>query len=73
MIKNRRYKSTKNDAQNRPQNMLKIDIHGGGKNHQNRSNLTGGVRGGHFYKFFEILHFFAKTLHFRTPKIDPYK
>jgi hypothetical protein len=49
----------------------KLTCHGGVENCQNRSFLTGGVRGGHFYKFFEISHFFAKTFTFRTPKSTP--
>jgi hypothetical protein len=35
--------------------------------------IDGGVRGGPFYKFFEIPHFFAKAPPLLTPKIDPHK
>jgi hypothetical protein len=49
----------------------KNDNSAGGSKWQKSTNFDAGPRGPLFYKFFEILHFFAKTLHFWTPKIDP--
>jgi hypothetical protein len=60
-------------VKNRPKNGQKLTCHGGVENRQNRSNLTGGVRGGSVYKFFEISALFAKAPPFSTPKIDPHK
>jgi hypothetical protein len=50
-------------------NRLKLTCHGGVENRQNRSNLTGGVRGVLIYKFFEILQFSTKA----PPLFDPQK
>jgi hypothetical protein len=63
----------KNWRQKSTQKVLKFDMPWGGRKWQKSIILGRGVPGGQFYKFFEILHFFAKTLHFRTPKNDPYK
>jgi hypothetical protein len=70
----------KNDK-NRPKNdplkihpkVAKKQFPRGGPKWQKSIKFDGGVRGGQFYKFFEIFHFFAKTFGFRTPKNDPYK
>jgi hypothetical protein len=72
-----RQKSLKNDPKMTPYKLLKkwskFDMPWGGRKCQKSSILGRGVPGGHFHKFFEISHFFAKTSHFRTPKNDPYK
>jgi hypothetical protein len=70
-------KMTKIDPKMTPykfhQNWPKIDFHGGGQNVQNRSKLTGGVRGGKIINFLKFLHFLQKLPPFLTPKIDPIK
>jgi hypothetical protein len=63
------YKLTKNDAKM----IIYNAVHGGVENHQILPFLDLGTSDPPKHKFFEIPHFFAKTLHFRTPKIDPYK
>jgi hypothetical protein len=51
----------------------KFDMPWGGQNCQKSIILGRGVPGGQFYKFFEILQFFAKAPPLFDPKIDPYK
>jgi hypothetical protein len=54
-------------------NSSKIDIPWGGPKWQKSIKFDRGGPGGSFYKFFEILQFFAKAPPFSTPKIDPHK
>jgi hypothetical protein len=52
-------------------NGQKLLCHGGVQNDQKSTKIDRGGPGGPKTEFFEILHFFAKTPHFSTPKIDP--
>jgi hypothetical protein len=53
--------------------MLKFDLPWGGQKWSKIDFFRLRGPGPPKTEFFEILHFFAKTLHFSTPKIDPYK
>jgi hypothetical protein len=52
--------------------LLKLYIcHGGVENDQKLAKIDFGDPGPPFYKFFEIVALFAKTVQISTPKIDP--
>jgi hypothetical protein len=53
----------------RPKNGQNLICHGGVENDKNRRLGPRTPK----TEFFEISALFAKTLHFRTPKIDPHK
>jgi hypothetical protein len=52
---------------------LKFDLPWRGLKCPKSTKIDRGGPGGPNYKFFENSALFAKTLHFRTPKIDPHK
>jgi hypothetical protein len=68
MIKIRGLKIVKIDAKNDPLKLIKkwvkIDLPWGGRKSSKIDFFGSGGPGPQIYKFFEILHFFAKTLHF---------
>jgi hypothetical protein len=69
IVKNR----PKNDPYKFRPKVLKNWFRRGGPKWQKSIKIDRGGPGGQKYKFFEILHFFAKTFRFSTPKNDPIK